>query len=63
MQRLLGRCFRQELYAPLKNHPFIKAYMEEELIKGTPYEKGTIKEGFMSLTDFGKAFCNICLTT
>ena len=59
----LSSLTNKELYAPLKNHPVIEAYMDEEKIKGTHYEKGSVEEGFMSLTDFGEAFCNICLTT
>ena len=52
----------KELYKPLKEHPVIEELMNPNKIVKTEYEKASIVEGFMSRTDFGEAFCNICLT-
>lgn len=53
----------KDLYIPLKNHPVIEHFLQEEMITKTKYEKSAIVEGFMFRTDFGEAFCNICLST
>lgn len=49
-------------YDNLKTHPHIQEYLEEETILQTGYNTPVFKEGFMTLTDYGKSFCEICLT-
>lgn len=54
----------KELYEPLKNHPFILANIErikDEDVHSKGYVKADIIEGYLSLTDYGVAFCNICI--
>lgn len=53
----------KDLYIPLKCHPVIEHFLQAEMIAQAKYEKSSIVEGFMFRTDFGEAFCNICLST
>lgn len=51
----------KNLYLPLKTHPALVPLLDPKRIAETKYEKSTFVEGFMSLTDYGDAFCKICL--
>lgn len=51
----------KKLYEPLKNHKYVEPYLREEYLQQTQYNKAKFNEGYMMLTDFGKAFCEICL--
>ena len=51
----------KNLYKPLEEHFYIQARMNESVIKKAGYDKSTFIEGFMMLTDYGKAFCSICV--
>ncbi len=53
----------KELYDPLKSHPAIELFLRQESIEQTNYDKSSFVEGYMARTDFGEAFCNICLQT
>ena len=59
----LSTLTNKELYDPLKSHPVIEKYSNQKIFENSEFEKSAIVEGYMSLTDFGEAFCNICLTT
>ena len=52
----------KELYEPLKTHPVIEAYLTQEIKTENDLLSVSLVEGYMSRTDFGEAFCNICLT-
>ncbi len=49
----------QKKYEPLKNHPYIKETIDN--IKLPEGKKIDFDESIMTLTDFGDAFCKICL--
>lgn len=49
-------------YEPLKSHPVIEAFSDQSIVTKNGYLKSTLEEGFMARTDFGEAFCNICLS-
>lgn len=51
----------KKLYEPLKRHPkIIQAYKAAAEIENV--SRAEYIEGYCSLTDFGKSFCQICLT-
>lgn len=52
----------KNLYKPLKNNPYILSQMDqirEKITLNIP----KIKEGYVELTNFGKAFCQVCCVT
>ena len=52
----------EELYKPLKEHDYVKQYdLPPEVITQYGYTQVEYKEGFIELSEFGKAFCSICL--
>ena len=53
----------KELYDPLKNHRYILPHVEQAAFQTTDYNKAKFTEGYMRLTDYGKSFCKICLST
>lgn len=53
----------KKLYEPLKNHRYIQAWTDESVLQKSAYKKVSFKESYMSLTDYGKSFCSICLNT
>lgn len=57
MSSLTDKC----LYEPLKNHPVME--MQKKNIENgpAPYNKPICSESFLYLSDYGKAFCGICL--
>lgn len=50
------------LYEPLKKHSYIKTRIADSVVKKAGFEKYEIKEGYMSITDYGREFCNICIS-
>lgn len=52
----------KSLYEPLKNHPYIQEVANNSMAKSAGFSKHIFKEGFMRLTDYGKAFCGICIS-
>lgn len=51
----------KDVYKPLKESHFIVSNQNEEIIKGAGFHRARIIESFMSITDFGESFCEICL--
>lgn len=58
---VLSSLTKKELYDPLKNNKYILSYLDDERIKGTNYNKARIMESYMTITEFGKSFCEICI--
>ena len=58
----LSSLTNKELYTPLKKHPFIITYYDDAAKRKDEYNKAKFKEGYLSITDYGKAFCGICLS-
>lgn len=52
----------KELYEPLKNHPYIKDNMLTIETMKDEYNKVNFKEGYVTLTDYGKSFCKISIS-
>ena len=52
---------KKSLYDPIKKHPFIVARCKQIEAQTDEYNKVKFTEGFMSLSDYGNSFCNICL--
>ena len=52
----------KSLYNPLKNHPYIQNFATDSMAESSGYKKHVFKEGYMRLTDYGKAFCGICIS-
>lgn len=59
----LSSLINKSLYEPLKSHRYILPRISEAALQTTPFNKTKFKEGYMSITDFGKSFCGICLST
>lgn len=53
----------KKLYEPLKSHEYFKTLTDESVIAANKCKKAIFMEGYMSLTDYGESFCNICLNT
>lgn len=53
----------KRVYDPLRNHRHILPYVEQAALQATEYKKATFEEGYMRLSDYGKSFCEICLST
>lgn len=51
------------LYESLKNHRYIQPKVAEAVLQKSDFRKAKFEEGYMRLTDYGKSFCNICLST
>ena len=49
-------------YEPLNNHPFIQNKIDTTPFINPDCNKIQMKKGFMRLTDYGKAFCKICIS-
>lgn len=52
----------KNLYEPLKQHAYIIQNSNESLVKGRGYSKTKIEESFVELTDYGIAFCKVCIS-
>ena len=50
------------LYEPLKKQSYIKTRIADSAVKKAGFEKYEIVEGYMSITDYGREFCNICIS-
>lgn len=53
----------KKLYEPLKNHRYIQAKTDESVMQKSTFKIVKFNEGYISLTDYGKSFCGICLNT
>lgn len=53
----------KDVYKPLKEHPYIVSIAEEIQKQPEPYNVANFTESYLYITDFGKAFCNVCLNT
>ena len=53
----------KDLYTPLKEHQSIVPLIETITRQAPPFNKPRLEESYMSITDFGKSFCEICLCT
>lgn len=53
----------KKLYEPLKNHRYIQAKTDESVMQKSTFKIVKFNEGNISLTDYGKSFCGICLNT
>lgn len=51
------------LYDPLKNHQYLLPYMDTAAVQKAGCSKAELKESYMQISDYGKAFCEICLGT
>lgn len=51
----------KKLYKPLKKHWYIQALTDESALQKKEFKYISFKEGYMSLTDYGKTFCHICV--
>ena len=49
------------LYEELRQHPFVLAKIEETMNAQDDYKEIQYVESFITLTDFGKGFCKICV--
>ena len=49
-------------YHPLTNHSYITAYYNDEIAKKRGFEKAKFQKSWVSLTEFGKSFCEVCIT-
>lgn len=50
----------KDVYEPLKAHRYLSPYIESAKSL-EPEKKITFRESYISITDFGKAFCEICI--
>lgn len=53
----------KSLYEPLKKHSFFLPYMNPGEIQRNGFSKTNFIESFVSITDYGRSFCAICLGT
>lgn len=53
----------KKLYEPLKNHQYIQTMTVKSVLQESAYKKVNFEESYISLTDYGKSFCSICLST
>lgn len=58
-----SRLTDKELYEPLKIHKYISSYTNTAKVQEQGYFKAEFEESYMQITDYGKAFCGICLGT
>lgn len=54
---------KKDAYTSIKEHSYIKTNVEAIKKHPEPYNKPHFTESYLYITDFGKAFCNICLNT
>lgn len=52
----------KNLYEPLKQHAYIIEHSNEPLVQSRGFTKTRIKESFVELTDYGKSFCEVCIS-
>lgn len=58
----LSSLTQKSLYDPLKNHEYIIKRQNQVKKASDQYNNAQIEESYVSLTDYGVAFCNICIT-
>ena len=58
---MLFKLTEEEQYNQLKQHPYILKQKERREAKDQEFSKDVIREEFIRLTSFGKAFCDICV--
>lgn len=56
-----GSFTQKSVYTPLKMHPHILNKTDEKALQNGPYKKASFEEGYIRITEYGKAFCSICL--
>lgn len=59
----LASLTNKALYEPLKNHQYIESQIKTIEHQTPPFNKPKFEESYISITDFGKSFCEICLCT
>lgn len=52
----------KELYKELENHSVLQSWLNPEMIKSRGFKKSNFEEGYMELTEYGKVFCEICVS-
>ena len=57
----LASLTNKDLYKPLKEHPYIAIKNKDSMAEPFGFKKAKIEEGYVALTDYGKAFGNVCL--
>ena len=60
---VLSSLVDKKLYEPLKNHRYILERTDESVLQKSEYKKVKFQESYISLTDYGKSFCSVCLST
>lgn len=60
---MLASLTNKALYEPLKKHQYLESQINTITHQVHPFNKPKFKEGYISITDFGKSFCEICLCT
>ena len=51
----------KEIYEPLKRHKFIRSAAEKLTSRGEKNKFPEEVEGYVSITDYGRAFCDVCI--
>lgn len=59
----LASLTNKTLYEPLKKHQYIESQIKTIEHQAPPYNKTKFEESYISITDFGNSFCEICLRT
>ena len=49
-------------YDPLKNHPQITHYAQDDIAKARGFDKFEFTESVIKLSEYGRKFCDICIT-
>ena len=60
---MLASLINKALYEPLKEHQYLESQINTITHQVHPFNKPKFEEGYISITDFGKSFCEICLCT
>lgn len=60
---MLASLTNKALYEPLKKHQYLESQINTITHQVHPFNKPEFEESYISITDFGKSFCEICLCT
>lgn len=60
---MLTSLTNKALYEPLKKHQYLESQINTITHQVHPFNKPKSEESYISITDFGKSFCEICLCT
>ena len=60
---MLASLINKALYEPLKKHQHLESQIKTIEHQAPPLNKPEFKESYISMTDFGTSFCEICLRT